>query len=217
MSHTYTKKWHSEEFTANRQWANEMKSFNNKFPDYPFKPLNRPVFFDDCRKFALARADIATRKVASTEEWNRVSYPDEKKKKPFWGKVFAPDAPYPRTTVLSQQSNWINMDWYPDFEVLAPWPSPEERKYEGDDRVNSRSGRNFGRFPALPRWPNPNTNVSWTMWDVVPFHPFDEVRQIPTAYDIYMPEENDMRETEIPHYLNDSLMEAIEDAGKINC
>ncbi|KAL9087882.1 MAG: hypothetical protein Q9165_006444 [Trypethelium subeluteriae] len=199
MSHTYTKKWHSEEFTANRKWMAEM---------------NRIAFLEDTRKYAQAKASVASRKAASTFEWQSFSKPTPT---PFNGMVFKGHHPCPRGPVLSEFTVWIPMEWYPSFETIAPWPTLEQQKYEGDDRVNSKSGRSFGRFLALPRLPSSNPTVAWTMWNVVPFQPFDMVGPIPTGYDLYMPDQNDLPELEIPNHLNGDLLTAIEDASQLDC
>ena len=214
MSHTYTRKWHSEEFLANRQWMADTKLFNMRFPDYPFKPPTRKAFLEDCHLYARAKAEVANRKASSTKEWQRYSNPQIK---PFGGRKFSGHEPCPRGPVLSQNTIWIPMEWYPKFKSLSRWPSLEQMKYEGDDRVNSKSGRSFGRYLALPRWPNDNPTVSWTMWDVIPAQRLDEVWQAPTAYDIYLPEENEMNSVEVPAHLNNDLFEAIEQAGAANC
>lgn len=214
MSHTWTKKWHSEEFTANRQWTADTKGFNTKFPDYPFKPPSRAAFLEDCRLHAQAKADVASRKAAGNRDWRRFSKPNIE---PFNGKIYPGHEPCPRGPVLGQSTIWIPMEWYPKFKAFSPWPSLEQMKYEGDDRVNSKSGRSFGRYLALPRWPNNNPTVSWTMWDVIPAQRLDEVWQAPTAYDIYLPEENEMEPAEIPLHLNEDLLDAIKQAGAANC
>ena len=192
----------------------DMRAINTKFPESPFKPSSRTVFLHDCRLYAQAKAAVAARKAASRLQWQSSA-------KSNWtaynGTKFEGHEPCPRGTVLNEHTIWVPMEWYPEFEAISPWPNLEQMKYEGDDRANSRSGRSFGRFLALPRLPSNNPTVAWTMWNVVPFQSFDMVWPIPTAYDIYLPEENEMPREEIPGYLNNDLMGAIEEAGRINC
>lgn len=90
----------------------------------------------------------------------------------FGGKTFKSD----RGAVLSQKTIWSI--WYqpPEDHPLAPWPSTEEMKEEGDERNTS----GYKRFPALPRVPG-NETVVWKQKAMIDPYPLDQVWELPTA------------------------------------
>lgn len=58
----------------------------------------------------------------------------------------------------------------------AMWPSEEEMREEGNERMTS----GFRRFPALPRAPG-NPTVNWKQKKALPQLPFDEIWRLPSA------------------------------------
>lgn len=58
----------------------------------------------------------------------------------------------------------------------AMWPSEEEMREEGNERMTS----GFRRFPALPRIPG-NPTVNWKQRKALPQLPFDEIWRLPSA------------------------------------
>lgn len=208
-------KWHSEGFMANKAWVNKIKVFNKLFPDYPFKPPSRTAWEDECRKYGQAMRGLHDRKRASRREWQRASKDCEIQ--PFDQTVFPRyRGRNPRGSVLCGETIWFPMEWHPELSPLASWPPAEQQKYEGDDRVNSKSGRSFGRFLALPRYTSDNPTVTWTMWKVVPQCIFDEVWPVPTGSDVYAPVD-EIEEEKIPELINLELLDVIEQAGKSDC
>ena len=206
-------KWQSPDFTANKRWQAEMKAFNKAFPNYPFKPPSRMVYQAEFKKYMEAKNELRQKKEASKLEWQRFS---GREVKPFDQKVFKQGGPCPRGPVLSDRTIWFPMEWYPDFDPIAPWPPLEHMKYEGDDRVNSKSGRSFGRFLALPRLPSDNPTVNWTMWRVLPHLPFDEIWRVPTAEDVCAPVE-EIEDWKVLDLLNMEMLKAIEEAASSSC
>lgn len=81
--------------------------------------------------------------------------------------------------VLSTSTIWC--PWYrPTNErPQAPWPCEYEMREEGDERKTS----GFGRFPAIPRVPG-NPTVVWKQKQHIPWYPFDQLWQPPTAENI---------------------------------
>jgi hypothetical protein len=67
-------------------------------------------------------------------------------------------------------------------DEVAPWPSAAELKWEGDDRAKT----GVGRFPPLPREEGPQ-GLPWHALEVVEQYPLDQIAQIPTMEDVFLP------------------------------
>jgi hypothetical protein len=86
-----------------------------------------------------------------------------------------------RSLVLGEKTIWCE-DWENGKEEIAPWPTFAEMKWEGDDRAKT----GVGRFLPLPREMGA-PGISWSQLQVVEQFPLDQVAQIPTMEDIYLP------------------------------
>ncbi|KAF3008984.1 hypothetical protein E8E13_011526 [Curvularia kusanoi] len=91
--------------------------------------------------------------------------------------------------VLGERTIWCK-DWQNGKEEIAPWPSPEEMKWEGDDRAKT----NVGRYLPLPREQDwtiytrlDKVQNSWSTLQVVEQYPLDQVARIPSLEDVYYP------------------------------
>lgn len=73
-------------------------------------------------------------------------------------------------TVLCRETIWVPIERYQSDRPVAPWPTADEFKHEGDDR--SKSG--FARFPPLPRDPG-NATVNWKQRRPLNQSSFDEI------------------------------------------
>jgi hypothetical protein len=69
-------------------------------------------------------------------------------------------------------------------DVVAPWPTRAEMKYEGDDRIST--DRLHGRFPGAPRVEG-NETVNWQHKAAIEPFVFDDfLFPIPNEVDIFM-------------------------------
>ncbi|EUC35937.1 hypothetical protein COCCADRAFT_89515 [Bipolaris zeicola 26-R-13] len=87
---------------------------------------------------------------------------------------------------LGEQTIWCK-DWQNGKEEVAPWPSYSEMRWEGDDRAKT----GVGRFLPLPREPGP-PGLTWSQLPVIEQYPMDQVCQIPTMEDVYLPVDPDI-------------------------
>ncbi|RMZ74234.1 lon protease [Pyrenophora seminiperda CCB06] len=83
--------------------------------------------------------------------------------------------------VLGLQTIWCK-DWLNGKDEVSPWPSIAEMKWEGDDRAKT----GVGRFLPLPREEGP-PGLLWNQLPVIEQYPIDQVCQIPTMEDVYLP------------------------------
>jgi hypothetical protein len=68
--------------------------------------------------------------------------------------------------------------------ILAPWPSPQEMKYEGDDRISTDLLHR--RFLGAPRVPG-NETVNWQHRAIIMQEAMDDfLFPVPTEVEIYM-------------------------------
>ncbi|MCJ1447020.1 MAG: hypothetical protein MMC23_007528 [Stictis urceolatum] len=82
-----------------------------------------------------------------------------------------------RATGLAQESIWSPL-WQPTEEhPLAPWPSLDEFKEEGDERHTS----GFGRYLPIPRAPG-NSTVAWKQKPFIEMYSLDQVHHVPRKY-----------------------------------
>jgi hypothetical protein len=86
-----------------------------------------------------------------------------------------------RSLVLGEKTIWCR-DWQNGKEEIAPWPTFAEMKWEGDDRAKT----GVGRFLPLPREMGA-PGITWSQLQVIEQYPLDQVAQIPTMEDIYLP------------------------------
>ncbi|KAF2190894.1 hypothetical protein K469DRAFT_736593 [Zopfia rhizophila CBS 207.26] len=86
-----------------------------------------------------------------------------------------------RGAVLCEPTIWCQ-GWEQGKEEIAPWPTWQEMKWEGDDRAKTH----VGRFLPLPREPGPE-GLHWQQLSRLPQYPFDEVARIPTLEDTHLP------------------------------
>jgi hypothetical protein len=108
-----------------------------------------------------------------------------------------------RSAVLCLPTIWCK-NWRNGKEEVAPWPTPAEMRWEGDDRAKT----DCGRFLGLPREPG-HPQIHWQQLNVIPQYPLDEVARIPTIEDTHAPVE------EIPvlrvfDFINRDLLERID-------
>ncbi|KAJ5065642.1 hypothetical protein J3E72DRAFT_185432 [Bipolaris maydis] len=87
---------------------------------------------------------------------------------------------------LGEQTIWCR-DWQNGKEDVAPWPSFSEMRWEGDDRAKT----GVGRFLPLPREPGP-PSLTWSQLPAIEQYPMDQVCQIPTMEDVYLPVDPDI-------------------------
>ncbi|KAF1962921.1 hypothetical protein CC80DRAFT_362314, partial [Byssothecium circinans] len=83
--------------------------------------------------------------------------------------------------VLGEKTIWCP-DWQNGKEEIADWPSHSEMKWEGDDRAKT----GVGRYPPLPR-ERGAIGITWGQLQVIEQYPMDQIAQIPTMEDVYLP------------------------------
>ncbi|KAF5846586.1 hypothetical protein GGP41_004660 [Bipolaris sorokiniana] len=88
--------------------------------------------------------------------------------------------------VLGEHTIWCK-NWQNGKEEVAPWPSFSEMRWEGDDRAKT----GVGRFLPLPREPGP-PGLTWSQLPAIEQYPMDQVFQIPTMEDVYLPVDPDI-------------------------
>ncbi|PGG98628.1 hypothetical protein GX51_06713 [Blastomyces parvus] len=166
MSHTVSQTWLSNETREFEAWVRVRNMMVYVAPKSPFTP----------RTFG---AWIAHRLAWMEEERTRLFSQALRKRvmerglcepaqvDPVLGGKKLPDG---LALVLARETIWVPRRGYSSVGDLAPWPSYEELKHEGDDR--SRSG--YCRFPPLPRGRG-NETVNWKQRAPVKQYRFDEV------------------------------------------
>lgn len=113
--------------------------------------------------------------------------------------------PANRSAVLGQQTIWCRQ-FNVAFRETAPWPTMQEMKWEGPQRVATESGK-YGRFLALPRVPA-SVEIGWQTLPLTKFYPLDEVWRIPTEEDVYAPTE-EIPDELVPKLLGEDMLEAM--------
>ncbi|KLJ09257.1 hypothetical protein EMPG_15320 [Blastomyces silverae] len=167
MSHTASQTWLSNETREFEAWARVRNMMVYVAPKSPFTP----------RTFG---AWIAHRLAWMEEEHSRLFRQALRRAiesgrcepvqvGPVFGGKKLPDG---LALVLARETIWVPREGYPSVRDLAPWPSYEELKHEGDDR--SKSG--YCRFPPLPRGRG-NETVNWKQRAPVKQYRFDQVGQ----------------------------------------
>lgn len=147
MSHTFSKTWVSEETKEYEIWARIRDEMARICPHSPFVPKMFKEWL---------RHRVAIKEYDSTEIMQRIIYKTKKD-----GAIVPMDTVLGgrkfddrRTLVLARESIWrVPAEEIRPGLVLAPWPTHEEYKHEGDDR--NKSG--YSRPPPLPRGPGNET------------------------------------------------------------
>ncbi|KAF2639163.1 hypothetical protein P280DRAFT_403036 [Massarina eburnea CBS 473.64] len=105
--------------------------------------------------------------------------------------------------VLGEKTIWCP-DWQNGKEEIADWPSHAEMKWEGDDRAKT----GVGRYPPLPR-ERGAIGITWGQLQVIEQYPIDQIAQIPTMEDVYLPVD-EIREEDRYTLINKDLEDAMD-------
>ncbi|EEP80286.1 predicted protein [Uncinocarpus reesii 1704] len=164
MSYTASKTWISPQTKEIETWAKIRDSITRISPHSPFIPTT----FSDWLAHRVAIKEDQLQKVTSKIEKIREREDDEDiPLLPVFGGKKMKDQ---LALVLAQKTIWRLGLEPPEGRHLAPWPSYDEYKHEGDDR--NKSG--YSRFPPLPRDPG-NATVNWKQRKPLEQFLFDEV------------------------------------------
>lgn len=106
--------------------------------------------------------------------------------------------------VLGEKTIWC-IDWMNGKDEIAPWPTIQEMKWEGDDRAKTA----VGRFPAIPREIGA-PGIPWNQLQAVEVYPLDEVWRVPQMDDILLPVD-EIEEDEKCNLLNSDIEAAIDE------
>ncbi|KAL2372791.1 hypothetical protein BDBG_03525 [Blastomyces gilchristii SLH14081] len=165
MSHTASQTWLSTETREFEAWVRVRNTMMYVAPKSPFTPRtfgawisHRLAWMEEKHSRLLCQA---LRRAIERGRCEPVQVG------PVLGGKKLPDG---LALVLARETIWVPRRAYPSIRDLAPWPSYEEFKHEGDDR--SKSG--YCRFPPLPRG-HGNETVNWKQRMPVKQHRFDEV------------------------------------------
>ncbi|WEW60836.1 hypothetical protein PRK78_006324 [Emydomyces testavorans] len=170
MSHTTSKTWVSPEAKEFETWAKVRDAISRISPRSPFAPKT----FADWLAHRVAVKEDQLRNVASkiATVKKREGYEEVSLLPIFRGKQIEDQL----ALVLARETIWRpSLEPRPGRRI-APWPSYEEYKHEGDDR--NKSG--YSRFPPLPRDPG-NETVNWKQRKPLDQYVFDEVGRRTTA------------------------------------
>jgi hypothetical protein len=164
MSHTASKTWVSDETKEHEIFVRVRDSMSHLVPRSPFVPrtfmdwlAHRLATKEDVHKDYIRRIEL---KQVKAKINNKVPLGA-----PLGGRKFDDHL----TCVLARESIWTTAKTPSPGRPLAPWPTYEELKHEGDDR--NKSG--FCRFPPLPRDPG-NSTVNWKQRSPLNQFLFDE-------------------------------------------
>ncbi|KAJ9619322.1 hypothetical protein H2203_008651 [Taxawa tesnikishii (nom. ined.)] len=170
MSYSHSRTWRAPQYAERQKWQRVIEERNRLFPNSPF-------FHPDL--------DYKTQLTTTKQE----------KEACLAERAALLEGSYLRTNhsnVLSQQTVWCPQfkhgwqvdQWNLDVpkQFIAPWPSLQEYKYEGDDRV--ATGLHHGRFLPHPRYPG-NETVNWGQIKFLPQYPFDQVGYALTPEEIF--------------------------------
>ncbi|KAI1912654.1 hypothetical protein LOZ39_004305 [Ophidiomyces ophidiicola] len=150
MSHSASKSWVSAETKEFDKWNKIRDKITHISPHSPFAPR---IFADWlAHRVAMKENQLqkVTNKIAKVSE--RIEAEETLILPVLRGKTLEDRL----ALVLARETIWrSSLESFPGRD-LAPWPSYEEFKHEGDDR--NRSG--FRRFLPLPR-DSSNETVSW--------------------------------------------------------
>ncbi|PGG96772.1 hypothetical protein AJ79_09455 [Helicocarpus griseus UAMH5409] len=176
MSYSASRIWVSREKKEIEAWFKIQKPLQHVAPRSPFVPK---TFEDWVAHKATWMGELANRgnKVVArraAEIAGRV------RRAPVGLALGGKKLPDGLALVLARGTIWVPLQkgGHPGGQKLAPWPSYEELKHEGDDR--SKSG--YSRFPPLPRDPG-NETVNWKQRAPTKQCPFDEVGRPVLAVD----------------------------------
>ena len=171
MSHTSSRTWVAPLTAEKEKWlqAEAQLKRTRLIPRSPFVPKS----FDEWLAFR-----VECMVAAEEEEKRRLRFREveasipTRVNPPFGAKTFSDN----RGAVLLLPTVWSPWVQSTEARPLAPWPSQEEMKEEGDERHTS----GYGRFPALPRVPG-NETVNWKQKNLVDTYPLDKVWDKPWA------------------------------------
>ncbi|EAS36114.1 uncharacterized protein CIMG_01468 [Coccidioides immitis RS] len=164
MSYSASKTWVSPQTKELETWTKIRDSIMRISPRSPFIPKT----FADWLEHRVAIKEDQLRKVA--RKIARISGRDDRQEITIHPVLGVKEIEDRRALVLARETIWRqSLESFPGRR-LAPWPSYEEYKHEGDDR--SKSG--YRRFLPLPRDPG-NVTVNWKQRKPLPQYLFDEV------------------------------------------
>ncbi|PGH36838.1 hypothetical protein GX50_00295 [[Emmonsia] crescens] len=166
MSHTASQTWVSKKTKEREAWGRVRNMMVYVAPKSPFTPRT----FRGWIAHRLAWMEEERGRIVSqaiTRRANENGWSEQAPVGPVLGGKKLPDG---LALVLARETIWVRRRGYPSVRKLAPWPSYEELKHEGDDR--SKSG--YSRFPPLPRGRG-NETVNWKQRAPVKQRRFDEV------------------------------------------
>ncbi|EEH20873.1 hypothetical protein PABG_03104 [Paracoccidioides brasiliensis Pb03] len=166
MSYTASQTWLSHETKEFEAWVKVRDSMVRIAPKSPFTPKS----FVEWIAHRLARMEEERSRILKQAKTKRTSERGSTEKtfvNPVFGGKELSDG---LALVLLRETIWVPLGQYPVTHNIAPWPSHEELKHEGDDR--NKSG--YSRFPPLPRGPG-NETVNWKQRPPLTQCSFDEV------------------------------------------
>lgn len=194
MPYDSKKAWISPETRENERYLTIMNSMRRLFPKSEVAKMDKSLY--------LAHREAVLKDERKRLEVSLAAKLEDRRHPPIPNPLKVKDFQDCRGAILCQKTIWCA--GFRQKEELAPWPSNQEMRWEGDDRAKT----GVGRFLPIPREQG-SAAVAWhNLRALEPFE-FDIVRKIPTLEDILLPVD-EIDEDVIPSLLNSDLLKALD-------